>query len=178
MLSKPIITNLLLGLCGLSLGIGTLALSINRLDTTSPWQLLPISENAMGKALPIHSLAITKKPGTIPIEQGQLVSFFTPTSASTPVIHRVERIINDNGERQIITKADKQSGVDTWLLTDKQITGVYVGHLPLLGLWFQYLQSQPGTVLLIIVPALIIVSVELGRIYKIVRTTSLAAASV
>lgn len=170
---KTILNRLLFVSCAVLLLINSLTLAIHSLGQNSPWQLFAINNDDMGKNLPNQSLVLTSKIRPNKIAENLVVSFQNPQEKSRLIVRRIERILNDNGERLIITKADNRGAVDTWLLTDQQIVGVYRAHLPLMGSWLNFLATTVGTLSLIIIPGLLIVINELIHIVKLWKTKKL-----
>ena len=98
----------------------------------------------MGSALPVGSLAVTMPQPEYFV--GDVVTFKIPGSEEL-LTHRIIEISEDQLQISVIrTKGDANNVVDDWELTDEDIVGKVVFHLPYLG----YLLRLPQIVLALV----------------------------
>ena len=98
----------------------------------------------MGSALPVGSLAVAMPQPEYFV--GDVVTFKIPGSEEL-LTHRIIEISEDQLQISVIrTKGDANNVVDDWELTDEDIVGKVVFHLPYLG----YLLRLPQIVLALV----------------------------
>jgi signal peptidase len=170
-------TLFLLWLSVVSLIVSAFILISERFPDLVVWRFVATADKTMQPTLKQGSLVVTHKVHPDTLDRNLLVSFVQPDQSNRLTVHRIERILHDNDERLIVTKADANAGVDTWLLTDDRIKGQYLFQIPLAGYWFQFLQSPPGTIGFVIVPALLIIGFELYRLINTIHATQLSPSS-
>jgi signal peptidase len=67
------------------------------------------------------------------------------------VVHYIAEInVSGTGERTYLTKNERDTAYDDWVLTDEDIIGVYVNHIPKLGRFLLFTQSTFGKVVIIV----------------------------
>ena len=94
----------------------------------------------MGSALPVGSLAVTMPQPEYFV--GDVVTFKIPGSEEL-LTHRVVEVENVDGVQIFKTQGDANNVVDDWQLTNEDIVGKVVFHLPYLG----YLLRLPQIIL-------------------------------
>ena len=101
----------------------------------------------MGSALPVGSLALAVPQPEYFV--GDIVTFKIPSSEEL-LTHRVTSVKAEtaDGVRVYETRGDANNIVDDWELTDEDIVGKVVFHLPYLG----YLLRLPQILLAAILP--------------------------
>jgi len=93
-------------------------------------KLLVILSASMGASLPVGSLAVTMPQPEYFV--GDVVTFKIPGSDEL-LTHRVVEVGSVDGVRVLNTQGDANNVVDDWELTDDDIIGKVVFHLPYLG---------------------------------------------
>jgi signal peptidase len=112
-------------------------------------KLLVVLSASMGSALPVGSLAMARPQSEYFV--GDVVTFKIPNSGEL-LTHRVESVKvsrcrcvtegNADGVRIYKTRGDANNVSDEWELTDADIVGKIIFHLPYLG----YLLRLPQTI--------------------------------
>lgn len=88
----------------------------------------------MGRALPVGSLALAAPQQEYFV--GDIVTFTIPNSDEF-LTHRIVKISESNGISVIRTKGDANNVVDDWELTDEDLVGKVIFHIPYLGYLFR-----------------------------------------
>lgn len=80
--------------------------------------------------------------------------------------HRIVAIEYEDDEVRIITKGDNLPAPDNYFVRSSQIVGTVVLIIPFLGAFLRFANSFYGLLLLIIIPAAIIIYMEVRKIIK------------
>lgn len=104
------------------------------------------------------------------LQVGDIVTYFTVIQGRSAInTHRVVEVINENGMLQYRTQGDNKETnpeADTLLLSPGDVIGKYNGtRIPVLGRVIDYLSTQLGFFLVILLPVLLF---TLYQIYKLV----------
>ncbi len=103
-------------------------------------KLLVVLSASMGSALPVGSLAVARPQAEYFV--GDVVTFKIPNSNEL-LTHRIVEVEDVDGQQVYKTRGDANNVVDDWDLTDADIVGKVIFHLPYLG----YLLYLPQIVL-------------------------------
>ena len=83
------------------------------------------------------------------------------------VTHRITAITEDNGDIFYTTKGDNNEVEDPWMANSIDVIGKVNNHLPYIGYVVGFAKTKVGFVALILIPALIIMILEVINIAKI-----------
>lgn len=107
------------------------------------------------------------------IEINDIITFaHHDTSNKQSITHRVIDIIYEDQTVSFQTKGDANEDADVQLVSEKQVIGIVVFTIPLLGYFVSFMQSQLGFILLIMIPACILIVGEMRNIYSISKKKS------
>ena len=98
------------------------------------------------------------------IEQGDIVTYLTPSSRNEGFIivtHRVIEIYDENGTTYCITKGDANNAADQTPITTDMVVGEYWFHIAELGRIALFMKEPLGMLLCIGLPILIFVGYDL-----------------
>ena len=122
----------------------------------------PVYSGSMEPAIPVGSVVVIKPvdPETLKVED--IICFKISESATTTVTHRIINITNEG----FTTKGDANEDPDTWIVKNENVIGKAVFTVPFIG-YLGYLARTPiGFLLLIVIPASIIIIMEIRNIIK------------
>ncbi|WP_080845811.1 signal peptidase I [Cytobacillus gottheilii] len=111
-----------------------------------------VIHESMEPAIPKWSLVVLQTKNIKP-EKYDIVQFRVE-GKYTPVVHRIV----EESENHFVTQGDANPITDSNELTVKDIDGVYVTHIPILGIIFFWIQQFNY----LIIGSLILISVALG----------------
>lgn len=89
-------------------------------------------------------LVIVKETNLEELQQGEIISYRTEDNAI--VTHRIEKIINENGNIYIQTKGDKNQSKDPIVITKANYEGKYLFHIPQIGNFYLYISTTSGMI--------------------------------
>jgi signal peptidase len=114
------------------------------------------------------------KPGDI--KEGNIITFRTPVKVEQRLrskqplsTHRVIKIFNQKKRLYFKTKGDANEDPDNWKISENDILGRATLSLPYLGYLIHFTRGLVGLILLIIVPALLIIAIEIRNILAQLR---------
>lgn len=115
----------------------------------------------------IHAGDVVVVDGAQPseIEEGDVITFDRPGSETQLVTHRVAEVVQKDGQTKFRTKGDANEEVDQQLVPAAAVVGVVWFHIPLIGYVIQFGSSDLGTLLLLIVPAVLLIISETYALY-------------
>lgn len=136
-----------------------------------------VLSDSMKEQFPAGSLIVTKTVNYSTLQPGDIINFISLTTedmdASNTITHMIrEKTVTDSGEAAFITYGTTTGTNDEVPVTYDLINGKYVGHLPLVGHFFQFLKTPQGYITCIFVPFMLLIiyqgisSIALFRRYK------------
>jgi signal peptidase I len=94
-------------------------------------------------------------------EVGDIISYYSEIGGQEFIVtHRIHNI----GGNAYVTKGDANKVVDRDVVRPRLVIGKAVAIIPYLGFVIAFAKSLPGTLLIIILPAILIIRTELNRI--------------
>ncbi len=109
-------------------------------------------------------------PGDVVV--GEVITYETPTRPGEPpslTTHRVTSIDSESGRPSFHTQGDANNAEDTWVVPADTVVGRGSFAVPYLGYVSSFVRSRTGFVALVIIPAGLLVALELSSILRRVR---------
>ena len=119
----------------------------------------PVYTGSMEPAIPVGSVVVIKPVDPESLEEGDIVCF----ELSGPSI--THRIINITSEG-FVTKGDANEDPDTWIVKKENVIGKAIFTIPYLGYLVHFVRTPLGFILLIVLPASLIIIMEIRNIMK------------
>ncbi len=131
-------------------------------------QVYYVLSGSMEPTLPTGSIIIVKD---ITIETklslGDIITFKMPYNEDILVTHRINEVINENGQLVYRTKGDANPIQDPWIIERDSIVSVYSGvKLPIVGYLYKEIHKSFSIFLLLTILGLILISYGLKLINK------------
>jgi len=140
---------------------------ISALELPGGWRIFTVSTGSMSPSIPAGSLIITKQQNNyLP---GDVVTFKFDKYQKNSVTHRIFNTFQKNGVTLFATKGDANDILDNNLISSDQIIGKVIFYAPTYGAIIVAAKTGIGKILLIIIPAIIIISIEIWKIIKAVQ---------
>ena len=120
-------------------------------------------------------IAISKNVDPKTLKEGDIITFLSqdPDSFGEVITHKIRRLTTDaNGRPGFVTYGTTTDNDDKTVVTHEYVVGQYVGRIPKVGLFFQFLKTTPGYIVCILTPFLLLIlsqglnCVRLFRQYK------------
>lgn len=101
---------------------------------------------------------------------GDIVTFVIKDNPNkNPITHRIFKSVNWNSQNMFATKGDSNFTVDSQLITSEEIIGKVIYQIPYLGMFIYTAQTKIGSFIYIIIPACLIIFIEVKNIFKTVK---------
>jgi signal peptidase len=125
----------------------------------------PVYTGSMEPAIPVGSIVVIKPANPETLKIGDIICFKLSESAITSVTHRIFNI-TDQG---FITKGDANEDPDQWIVKKENVIGKVILTVPFIGYIGYFVRIPTGFILLIVIPASLIIIMEIRNIVKELR---------
>ncbi|MCL6579865.1 MAG: signal peptidase I [Candidatus Bathyarchaeota archaeon] len=122
----------------------------------------PVYTGSMEPAIPVGSIVVIKPANPETLKVGEIICFKIESESSTTVTHRIFNITDEG----FITKGDANEDPDQWIVREENVIGKVIAVIPFLGYLGYFVRTPIGFILLIIIPASIIIILEIRNIVK------------
>lgn len=152
--------------------IGILLLTLlSVLGIPEKLKMFVVETGSMEPNIPTGSLAFVTPANEY--KKGDVITFISKLEQNGPkkfiITHRVNDVINDNGDTYFQTKGDANKDVDPFLANKLDVLGKVTFSLPFVGYIVGFAKTPIGFILLVVIPALVIVISEIIAIAKEVK---------
>jgi len=130
---------------------------------TGKVRMFTVLSGSMAPAIAAGSIAVSVPSGEYQV--GDIVTFL-PYSGKVTVTHR---IVARNGNA-FVTKGDANKTSDSDTVPLRSITGKIVAIVPFAGYLFALIRTWPGFIVFIIIPAVIVVILEVRSIFQVLKS--------
>ncbi len=135
---------------------------------------MAVQTDSMAPTFNAGDLIIVRRCDTGKLVVGDIITFHTLIFNDYALnTHRIVEITEEKGVRNYVTRGDNNVGDDPIRITDTDIVGKYVTHLPNMGKVINFLSQPLGFLLIIVLPMvaffiyqvyhLIVVSIKLKK---------------
>jgi len=129
------------------------------------YQVYIVYGGSMSPAFEAGSLIIAEPVDPADIEVGDIITY--GAEGSTYTTHRVTQVHGSGADLFFTTRGDANEVEDRGEVPAADLRGRVVTALPYLGYFFDFTRSKNGLLLLIIIPGLIIIALEIIKIFRI-----------
>jgi signal peptidase len=123
----------------------------------------PVFSGSMEPAIPVGSVVVIKPADPETLKIGDIICF--KLSQPTSITHRIINITNEG----FITKGDANEDPDQWIVKRENVIGKAVFTIPFIGYIGYFVRTPIGFILLIVIPASLIIIMEIRNIVKELR---------
>lgn len=105
-------------------------------------------------------IAISKNVDPKTLKEGDIITFLSqdPDSFGEIITHKIRSLTTDTkGRPGFVTYGTTTNTDDETIVTHEYVVGKYVGRIPKVGLFFQFLKTTPGYIVCILVPFLLLI---------------------
>ena len=125
-----------------------------------------VMSGSMRPTLGVGDVVVTKKIAARDARVGDIITFHDPDDRSRMITHRVTAI-HIAGERALVTtKGDANNHAEHWGIAQTGTVGRVSYHLPLIGWGLVWTHGRYARIALVVIPALLLGVLELGRIWR------------
>jgi len=127
----------------------------------------PVYTGSMEPAIPVGSVVVIKPADPETLKIGDIICFKLESESATTVTHRIINITSQG----FITKGDANEDPDTWIVKKENVIGKVIATIPLIGYLGYFVRTPIGFILLILMPATLIIIIEIRNIIKEMKKT-------
>jgi len=144
-----------------------LLLIISIFPITGNIKFMIVQSGSMQPAIKMGSVVMVKPANDYKV--GDIITFGEITRIKSPTTHRIDDIKVVEGEVYYITKGDANNASDQKEISKKEIIGKVLIDIPYLGFAVDFAKKPMGFVLIIGIPAIVIISDEVKKIYDEIK---------
>ena len=131
-----------------------------------------ILTQSMYPTIKAGDVVITYKEDAGKYQTGDVITFISRNNGGITVTHRIKDIYVNNGDYSYKTKGDNNNTEDRELIDDADVLGRVVFKIPKAGYFQQFMVSETGWIVAVLLPCLGIVIYDILKIFKIVGRKS------
>ena len=120
------------------------------------YELYTVVSGSMEPAIPTGSLVYVENMDPTEVQEGDVIAFYSVQGGSAVITHRV--VTNSTVMGEFITKGDANPVDDGILLTEGDIYGVYLGHIPGVGRIVNIIRTPVGIGFILAIVVLLFIS--------------------
>ena len=141
-------------------------------DTTPPkYNAFVVLTGSMLPEIQVYDVVVTKRANTEDLKEGDVITFSSSDSrfAGTTITHRIIKVNkpkSSNDDYTFQTKGDNNNVADSALVQANNIYGKVMFKIPKLGYLQEFLASDGGWILVILLPCLAVVSYDIVTLAK------------
>ena len=105
-------------------------------------------------------IAISQNVDPKTLREGDIITFLSqdPNSFGEVITHKIRSLTTDtNGRPGFVTYGTTTNTDDETIVTHEYVVGKYVGRIPKVGWFFQFLKTTPGYIVCILTPFLLLI---------------------
>jgi len=115
------------------------------------WNVSAVLSGSMEPALHTGSLIVICPVAPETLREGDIITFRTVAVSGGTVTHRISSIIH-NSPVMFETKGDANQNIDVFTVSERDLAGKVVVHIPLLGYLTQFMKTTTGFFVTIVIP--------------------------
>jgi signal peptidase I len=124
------------------------------------WQLMSVQTGSMSPTYPVGSLLVVGQIDAADVEPGMAITFEDPSEPGRLITHRVERLAPGDA-LAFITHGDGNATADPLPVPARLVRGRVLWSVTYLGSVMDWLQWPRSFIALVVVPAVLLVALEL-----------------
>ena len=125
---------------------------------------------SMTGTLNVYDVAFTMRVDTDKLKEGDIITFYSTNSffGGTPITHRIIEVVNvPNSGKMFRVKGDANPKADEEKVIPSNVVGKVMFKIPQLGRVQFFLASKGGWIIAIMIPALVIISYDIYKIFRL-----------
>lgn len=127
---------------------------------------MPVRSGSMTPAIRTGDVVVVRPIAPAEAAVGDIVTFKAPDGSGRLLVHRVRAISRSGDEFEVTTQGDANTTQEHWKVPADGTIGTVAYRIPMLGFAASWINSPPGQIGLIIVPAVLLALSFLIRIWR------------
>lgn len=135
-----------------------------------PFSLYTIISPSMEPNINVYDVVFIKKAKPENLKVGDVITFYSTNAffGGTPITHRIVEVLELPGNGTMYrVKGDANEIADEEKVLPENILGKVIFKIPQLGKIQSFLTSQSGWIIVILIPALCIISYDIYKIFRL-----------
>jgi signal peptidase I len=128
-------------------------------------RMLTVLSGSMSPTIHTGDAIIVDKVKPTDLRVGDVVTFRDPADRSRLITHRLRSLQISGKEAHAVTKGDANTGTEQWSVPKAGRVAVVRHRLPHAGYVVEWMRSLPGRIVLVVIPAVLLCTIELRRIW-------------
>lgn len=124
-----------------------------------------VLSDSMSPEIRAGDVVVVDERPTATIEVGDVITY-ERTGGGDLVTHRVVEVVERDGETLFRTQGDANEELDLRPIPARNVVGVVLFHVPLIGHLISFGSTDAGIVLFVVVPSILLVASELYSLYN------------
>ena len=125
-----------------------------------------VQSSSMSPAIKAGSVVFVSDVPMGQLTEGDIITYSRVDGGmSQRVTHRIVDVFEEDTEMRFRTKGDANEEADRQLVTPRRVVGKVIFHVPLIGYVIAFAQSSTGLVTLVVVPALVLLALEVRDLF-------------
>ena len=132
--------------------------------------LYTIISPSMAGTLNVYDGAFTMRVDTDKLKEGDIITFYSTNSffGGTPITHRIIEVVNvPNSGKMFRVKGDANPKADEEKVIPSNVVGKVMFKIQQLGRLQFFLEYKGGWIIAIMIPALVIISYDIYKIFRL-----------
>jgi len=125
-----------------------------------------VMSGSMRPALGVGDVVVTKKIPARQARVGDVITFRDPARRGRLTTHRVKSLHIAGNRMHISTRGDSNDASERWTVSANGHIGRVAYRLPLIGYALVWTHGRYARLLLVVIPAVLLGVIELGRIWR------------
>lgn len=134
---------------------------------TGNYKVLVVQSGSMEPTIKTGAIIVVKPAQDYQIDD--VITFTNPNNRNDSITHRIYDMKLNQGVPVYITKGDANEDPDSWEILKKDVIGKMLFTIPFLGYVVDFTKTPLGFALIVIVPAGLIISDEIRKIYREIK---------
>lgn len=130
-----------------------------------------VLSDSMSDVFKAGDIVVSKEVDTETLKEGDIISFksIDPANYGEVVTHKIRAITSYEGKKAFITYGTTTGSDDSFPAVENMIVGQYKTSLPKMGTFFQFLKSVPGYITIILIPFLILLTLQAIKFFRLLK---------
>lgn len=131
-----------------------------------------VLSDSMSDVFKAGDMVISREVDTDTLKEGDIISFksIDPSNYGEVVTHKIRAVTSYEGKKAFITYGTTTGSDDSFPAVEDQVVGQYKTSLPKMGTFFQFLKSVPGYITVILIPFLVLLTLQAIKFFRLLKT--------
>ena len=154
------------GVGGFCVGLLLLIACLLSIGPLTGSRVLTVMSGSMAPTIHTGDAIVVRKISPVDLRVGDVITFRDPADGKRLITHRLRSLRISGEQAHAVTKGDANTGMERWTIKRDGDVAVVRHQLPKLGFLLHWMRTQPGRLVFVVLPALLLCAFELRRIWR------------